>query len=213
MTSRPGPAPFVRRERAALCDLLLEVGPDAPTLCSGWTARDLLAHLLVREREPWMAAGVVVSRLTRLTETAMGRSAHRSFDEEVARFRSPGPLVRPARLDAVANTVELVVHHEDVRRAAASWTPRALPADDRDVVWRAASRMGRVLARPARGGLVAARTDTDERHVLRSGPDPVLVSGDPVEVTLFLFGRPACDVTLDGSPTALDALDRDAFGF
>src|SRR5579864_4900591 len=25
------------RERAALCDLLLELGPDAPTLCEGWT--------------------------------------------------------------------------------------------------------------------------------------------------------------------------------
>ena len=45
----PSPA---RAERAALCDLFLEVGPDAPTLCGAWTTRDLAAHLVVRERRP-----------------------------------------------------------------------------------------------------------------------------------------------------------------
>ena len=50
------------RERAALCDLFAEVGPDAPTLCAGWTTRDLAAHLLVRERRPWASAGIVVPR-------------------------------------------------------------------------------------------------------------------------------------------------------
>ena len=28
-----------RTERQELCDLFLEVGPDAPTLCTGWKAR------------------------------------------------------------------------------------------------------------------------------------------------------------------------------
>src|SRR5690606_1471098 len=40
------------RERAALCDLLSRLGPDQPTLCEGWTTRDLAAHLLLRERRP-----------------------------------------------------------------------------------------------------------------------------------------------------------------
>ena len=40
------------RERAALSDDLLRIGPDRPTLCEGWKTRDLLAHLLVRERQP-----------------------------------------------------------------------------------------------------------------------------------------------------------------
>ena len=34
-----------RAERAALADLMLEVGPDAPTLCGTWTTRDLAARL------------------------------------------------------------------------------------------------------------------------------------------------------------------------
>ncbi len=34
-----------------MCDLFVEVGPDAPTLLDGWTARDLAAHLVLRERD------------------------------------------------------------------------------------------------------------------------------------------------------------------
>ncbi len=39
---------FAPIERAALADLMAELGPDAPTLCEGWTTRDLAAHLVVR---------------------------------------------------------------------------------------------------------------------------------------------------------------------
>ena len=42
-------APIDVRERLELCDLLLELGPDAPTLCEGWTTADLAAHLVLRE--------------------------------------------------------------------------------------------------------------------------------------------------------------------
>src|SRR5690606_24047731 len=37
-----------RAERHALADLLMAVGPDAPTLCAGWTTAHLAAHLVVR---------------------------------------------------------------------------------------------------------------------------------------------------------------------
>ena len=48
---------LARRERAALCDLALVLGEDAPTLCGAWTAKDLVAHLLVRERSPLAVSG------------------------------------------------------------------------------------------------------------------------------------------------------------
>jgi hypothetical protein len=38
--------PIDERERQTLCDLLADLGPDAPTLCEGWTTLDLAAHLL-----------------------------------------------------------------------------------------------------------------------------------------------------------------------
>ena len=36
--------PLAQRERTALADLLEELGPDAPTLCAGWSAIDLATH-------------------------------------------------------------------------------------------------------------------------------------------------------------------------
>ena len=36
---------LARAERAALSDTFDRTDPDQPTLCDGWSARDLLAHL------------------------------------------------------------------------------------------------------------------------------------------------------------------------
>ena len=55
-------------ERAAICDSFEEFGPDVPTLCEGWKTRDLLAHMLVRERRPDAAAGLVVPFLRKHLE-------------------------------------------------------------------------------------------------------------------------------------------------
>jgi hypothetical protein len=54
-------ASLARRERADLCDLALVLGEDAPTLCGGWDAKDLVTHLLVRERRPIGASGIMVA--------------------------------------------------------------------------------------------------------------------------------------------------------
>src|SRR5258706_5048708 len=50
---------YARAERHALADTLLAAGPDAPTLCEGWATRDLAAHLVLRERRPDAAAGIL----------------------------------------------------------------------------------------------------------------------------------------------------------
>ncbi|MFM7872077.1 MAG: maleylpyruvate isomerase N-terminal domain-containing protein, partial [Actinomycetota bacterium] len=51
-----------RTERDLICDLFTNFGPDAPTLCAGWTTRDLAAHIAVRERRPDAAAGILIER-------------------------------------------------------------------------------------------------------------------------------------------------------
>src|SRR5512139_3777993 len=63
---------LARTERAALCDLALELGPDAPTLSGDWTVKDLVVHLLVREGNP-AAIGIVVPPLARWTDLASER--------------------------------------------------------------------------------------------------------------------------------------------
>ncbi|WP_346995752.1 maleylpyruvate isomerase N-terminal domain-containing protein, partial [Dietzia sp. SLG310A2-38A2] len=43
---------LAQRERSALVETMRAAGPEAPTLCAGWTTRDLAAHLVVREARP-----------------------------------------------------------------------------------------------------------------------------------------------------------------
>ncbi|HYH31421.1 MAG TPA: TIGR03085 family metal-binding protein [Pseudonocardia sp.] len=195
------------RERAALSDELDRVGPDRPTLCAGWTTRDLLAHLLVRERQPWAAAGIMIPALAGVTERAMGGFRDMPWAEAVALFRG-GPQswspLRIERVDAVANGVEFFVHHEDVRRAEPGWAPRE-PDGSRDTaLWAQARRMG-ALYRRSPVGVVLARP-SGERHAVRTGPGAVTVVGEPGELVLFAFGRDAARVELQGAQADVDAL-------
>lgn len=124
------PQNYARDERAALCDRLAELGPDQPTLCAGWTTRDLAAHLLLRERRPAAAPGIVVRALSGYTERVRRGLAGRPYDQLVATLRRPprwSPLAL-APVDRAVNTLEMFLHHEDVRRGQAGWQPRALPA-------------------------------------------------------------------------------------
>ncbi len=65
---------YARSEREALTELMSTLGPDAPTLNEGWTTRDLAAHLVVRERRPDAAAGIVVPPLGGYAERVRRRS-------------------------------------------------------------------------------------------------------------------------------------------
>jgi uncharacterized protein (TIGR03085 family) len=199
-------APLALRERTELCDLALALGPDAPTLCEGWDARDLVTHLLVRERRPVSSLGNVVPPLSRLTDRAMAQGRGRSFGVQVERLRRPSPPLRLVPvLDRLVNTFELLVHHEDLRRAQPGWEPRALPAADLDRLWaqlsKGAAFFGRGLPVPA----VVRRSDTGATATVRKGPDPVVVSGPVVELVLFLFGRDQTrDLTFEGAPEAVE---------
>src|SRR5688572_4673098 len=105
-------------ERERLADLLLEVGPDVDTLCEGWSARDLTAHVVMRDRRPDGVIGSVVKPLNTYGEKVQASIAQQPWDELVQRVRGGPPSWSPMRIDAVdraVNTVEFFVHHEDVR--------------------------------------------------------------------------------------------------
>lgn len=195
-------------ERAALADALDAAGPDRPTLCGDWTTRDLLAHLLVRERQPWAAPGILVSALAPLTEKAMGSYAGTPWGELVETFRAGPPVWSPYRLprvDALVNAAEHFVHHEDVRRGAAGWEPRP-PDPRRDAeLWAIVGRFGKVLYRRSPVGVAVALTD-GRRHVVRSGPGLVTIVGEPGELLLHAFGRAAVRVTVEGADADVEAM-------
>lgn len=204
--------PLHRSERNALCDLCARVGPAAPTLCEGWTTNDLATHLVVRERKPVAALGLVLSPLEATLDKTMARmSSTHSYDALVAMVRSgPPSLLRP--FDAAMNTVEYFIHHEDVRRGAGDTTPRPLPdmAELEEALWRSLARGSRKALGPI--GLDLVHSDGRIAHV-RPGSPTATVTGRPGELTLYLSGRKdAARVELGGPPEAVAALGKARFG-
>lgn len=198
------------RERAALCDLALAVGPAAPTLCGRWQVRDLIAHLVVRERRTWLAGGILVPQLHGMTERAMASLSALPFEKLVGRLRDAPAHVRA--VEPVVNTLEFFVHHEDVRRAAPDWEPRALTVSDEAALWRPLTVMGRGLVRPA--GVPVTLRAGSRSVVLRQGQAPVVVNGAVSELTMFLFGRQqARDLDFDGPPEKISTLRNARLGF
>jgi uncharacterized protein (TIGR03085 family) len=181
---------FARAEREALCDLALKIGDDAPTLCGEWSVKDLVVHLLVRERSLVGSPGILVPALSGATKKVSERYARADLALLVDQLRKPritwaavGPV------DALVNTVEFFVHHEDIRRAQPGWKPRTLTAGQERMLWRIASMNGRGLVRPAGVPVVIERADDGSNAVLRRGADPVVIRGLPSEIVLFLYGR------------------------
>ena len=118
-----------RLEREALCDLFLDVGPDAPTLCEGWSTRDLAAHLIVRESRPDASVGLVFPPAAKHGERVRLEVAGRPWSWLVDEVRGGPPRWNPMGIppiEKLANTSEFFVHHEDVRRAQDGWEPHEL---------------------------------------------------------------------------------------
>lgn len=197
-----------RRERQELCDLFTDVGPDAPTLCAGWTTRDLAAHLVIRESRPDAALGIVIRPLAGHADAVQAKVARQAWPELVRDVREGPPLLSPFRLpgaQSVADPFEFAVHHEDVRRAQEGWQPRDLPAGEQDFIWERLSRAARLLARRSPVGVTLLRRGTGERIVARQGSPAVTVVGEPLELLLRLYGRTQCRVDVEGPPEAVAA--------
>jgi uncharacterized protein (TIGR03085 family) len=197
---------FAKRERLLLADLLETAGPEAPTLCGEWTARDLAAHVVVRERRADAAGGILIKALADRLERVRSEFAAKPYEELIQLIRTGPPRMSPFALkqvDEASNTVEFYVHTEDVRRAAKDWTPRALDPVFQDALWSRLERMARLLGRRAPVGLVLRRPD-GRTAVANRGAPVVTVTGEPSELLLFAFGRQGvADVVLDGEPDAV----------
>lgn len=208
-----------RDERLALAALLEETGPEAATLCAGWLTRDLAAHLVLRERRPDAAAGVLGGPLAPYTAHVQRHYLKRySYAQLVGLFRNGPPRLSPFALpgaDEQANTVEYFVHHEDVRRAQPGWQPRAISDELSDALWRR-MRAARFFLRKAPVGVELARdgrgAETEGgagpyRITVRNATPTVTVIGTPAELTMWAMGRTtAANVRFDGTGEAIAAL-------
>ncbi|MFF4791021.1 MULTISPECIES: TIGR03085 family metal-binding protein [unclassified Streptomyces] len=182
---------FAKRERLLLADLLETAGPEAPTLCEGWLTRDLAAHVVVRERRPDAAGGVLIKPLAPRLQKVMAEYAAKPYEELIQLIRTGPPRFSPFQLkqiDEAANTVEFYVHTEDVRRAQPDWTPRELDPVFQETLWSRLERTARLLGRGIPTGLVLRRPD-GRTAVAHRGTPVVTVTGEPSELLLFAFGR------------------------
>jgi uncharacterized protein (TIGR03085 family) len=196
-------------ERAAICTEFEKVGPDKPTLCAGWNTRDLLAHLLVRERQPWVAPGLLVPALAPVVDRAMRGYADTPWPEMIEQLRAGAPAWSPFRIekvDELANGAELFVHHEDVRRGEPGWEPRPPDPVRDDQLWEMLVRTGRMMFRHSRVGISLRRQSGNQQQVIKAGPGLVTLIGEPGELTMVAFGRSAARVDYVGDPEAVDAV-------
>lgn len=206
---------LARAQREALCDALTEAGPDAPTLIDGWTARDLAAHIVVREGRPDAALGVFGGPLAQWTDRVLSGAASEPFDKLVRLIRKGPPIWSTFRLpivDGQGNTIEYFLHTEDIRRAGEGWQPRGLDPEMAEFLWGRLRSGGRGLFGKSDVGVVLHRTDTAGKDgaeltvEVHQGEPTVDISGDPGELTLLAHGRTAHRARVDGSADAVEAL-------
>lgn len=202
-------------ERHELCNLMDQLGPDAPTLCPGWTTRDLAAHLVVREGRPAAAAGILLPPLAPLTARVQRSTAERPWPELVALVRHGPPwwsLMRLGPLGEKINGIEFFVHHEDVRRVGRGWEPRLADPDRAQALWAVLSQLARLCYRRSPVGVILRRPDGTER-VARPGHRSVTVVGPAEELTLHAYGRAEAKVDVEGDPMDVQQLQDSQRGF
>ncbi|GMA31120.1 TIGR03085 family protein [Litorihabitans aurantiacus] len=166
--------------------------PEDPTLCEGWRARHLAAHVVLRERRPWsVAVGAVRGQdpTADLAATATDAAGYARLVDQVE--QGPSRL-SPLEWVPAANLMEFVVHAEDVRRGdGPPAQPRELPERLQVGLWRSVRAMASLRYRraAARGGVGLVLVSPTARAVLARGPRSAVLSGTPTELALWITGR------------------------
>ncbi|MCC9192301.1 TIGR03085 family metal-binding protein [Arthrobacter sp. zg-Y916] len=185
---------WMETERQALVQTLHGTDPDAPTLCGGWNVSRLLAHLVLRDQEPWKLVGDILRRDPPGREKALGVLAEEARTDAGYRALVDRFAAGPAAWSPVgwggdaANLIEYVVHHEDIRRGAGDVPPRELPRGEEAELRRRLPVMAKLLYLRSPVGVVL-ELPTGEQARVRSGEKYVTVSGGIVELVLHTLGR------------------------
>lgn len=208
---------LAQQERHALCDTILETGPDAPTLCDPWTARDLAAHLVIRDSRPDLVLGMFVPALKGRLDAAMTAYAAGDWSALVRRVRSGPPRWSPARLgplDEAVNLAEFFIHHEDVLRGAPGYTRRVPDAALTAAIWKGLAMQSKLMLRGAPTGVVLVAPGLGQFTAKPpTGPGTAVVTGTPGELSLFVSGRQqATDVDVKGPDEAVAAISTADLG-
>jgi uncharacterized protein (TIGR03083 family) len=192
-------------ERADLADFLATCAPQdwqAPSLCTKWTVKDVVAHVI--SYEELGVAGLLkrfgkgwVVRANQVGVDEFSALSPEQLLEFLRRHLEPRGLT--AGFGGMIALVDGTIHHQDIRRSLGR--PRAVPAD------RLRRVLGLVPGNPRLGagrrirGLRLSATDIDWTH--GQGPE---VSGPGEALLMVMTGRPAALADLGGP--GRDALAR-----
>jgi uncharacterized protein (TIGR03083 family) len=197
---------LVHAERAALIDDLERLdarGWDVPSLCTGWTVHDVVAHLVNTARTTRLGFLVDLARagfdFDRLNARGVERERGESPEVTLERLRRVASRTStpPAPLDT--RFVEEVVHGEDIRRPLGLTRSYAQEAVVRALRLQARTpaSFGGAKELVARVRLTAADADVS----IGDGPE---VTGTALSLLLAVSGRRVALDDLDGP--GVDAL-------
>lgn len=195
---------LIHAERAALAADLAELSDEewaTPSLCSGLTVREVLAHLTAGARlNPvrWMA-GVIRCRFDFDKQVAMRLAEQLGATpaDTLERFRRAVPSTTKPPLPALAMLGEAIVHAEDVRRPLGIRHATPVEVLTRVAEYYRGTDMV-VLAQGRIGGLSLVADDGP--FATGSGP---LVTGPTLALVMAMTGRAShCD-DLEGDGVGL----------
>jgi len=193
----------IHSERKALADDLARLSAAqwaTPSLCSGWTVRDVLAHMTATARmtPPQFFGKMVMS----------GFSFGKMQSADIAAQKGASPAETLARFSAEVNSSkhppgpndswlgETLVHSEDIRRALG--IAHAYPTDAAVQVANFYKGSNLLIGAKARiAGLSLRATDANWRH--GDGPE---VAGPIMSLVMAMTGRGAALDHLSGSGVA-----------
>lgn len=201
---------WVDTERPVLAATFRSADPAGPTLDEGWTVRHLLGHLVMRDQDLVASVKDVAARAKpgqekQLGALVAGAQTPAGYEALIRRFEAGPPRWSPLRWAGdKANLLEYVVHHEDVRRAGPTPAPpRVLPEGLQDALWQQLPLAARLTFRKAPVG-VSLQWPGRQLQVVKRAEPGVVVTGEPVELALYVTGRrPAATVELSGDPAAV----------
>jgi uncharacterized protein (TIGR03083 family) len=188
---------MARAERADLAAFLATLTPqqwDTPSLCTKWTVKDVVAHMISYEElgTSGLIKRFLKGRIVRANEVGVDEFAPLSPQQLLEFLRNHlTPQGLTAGFGGMIALVDGTIHHQDIRRTLGQ--PRTIPAD------RLKRVLGLVPGNPRLGagrrirGLRLRATDIDWTH--GRGPE---VTGPGEALLLAMAGRPAALADLAG---------------
>ncbi|AEA26506.1 Conserved hypothetical protein CHP03083 [Pseudonocardia dioxanivorans CB1190] len=189
--TKPDTKAMARAEREDLAAFLATLTPeewDAPTLCTRWRVRDVVAHMFsYDDLRPLALVGRLAKGSGAANDIGVDQLGDRSPDELLALVRTHlTPRGLTAGFGARIALTDGTIHHQDIRRPLGR--PREIPNDRLRVALDYARTAPPIKAKARVRGLTLQATDLD----WRCGDGPV-VEGPGESLLMAMAGRPVAD--------------------